>query len=59
MLKLYDKVEDGEPFWTVNDRRMTVWLDEDVESVNFDQKGGLDSIASVIFLPQALSLTSL
>lgn len=42
MLKLYDKVEDGEPFWTVNDRRLNVWLDDEVESVNFDQKGGLD-----------------
>lgn len=42
LLKEFDFVEDGQAFWTVNDRRIPVSLEEPVEIVNFDQAGGLD-----------------
>ena len=40
ILKEYDYVDDLQPFWTVNDRRINV--DSSVDIVNFDQPGGLD-----------------
>jgi len=42
LLKKFDHVDDSEPFWTYNDRRINVSLDSPVETVNFDQQGGLD-----------------
>jgi len=42
ILKKYDTVDDNQPFWTLNDRRINVMLESPVETVNFDQQGGLD-----------------
>lgn len=42
MLKKFDYVDDTQPFWTLNDRRINVMLEEGVHTVNFDQAGGLD-----------------
>ena len=42
MLKKYDTIEEGDSYWSVNDRRISIDLDEDVSIVNFDQQGGLD-----------------
>lgn len=42
LLKKFDTIEDGQAFWTVNDRRVGVDIDPSVEIVNFDQAGGLD-----------------
>ena len=42
MLKRFDRIEDGQSYWTINDRRVGVEIDPDVEIVNFDQVGGLD-----------------
>ena len=40
MLKRFDPIDDGNSFWTYNDRRIAVETDSDF--VNFDQPGGLD-----------------
>ena len=37
MLKRFDRIEDGQAYWTINDRRVGVDIDPDVEIVNFDQ----------------------
>lgn len=42
ILKEFDTIEDGESYWTLNDRRIPVELEEGVQIVNFDQSGGLD-----------------
>lgn len=42
LLKRFDTIEDGQAFWTVNDRRVGVDVHPSVEIVNFDQQGGLD-----------------
>jgi hypothetical protein len=42
ILKQYDRVDDTQPFWTLNDRRINVDVDPSVDIVNFDQPGGLD-----------------
>jgi len=42
LLKEFDFVDDSQPFWTLNDRRINVMLEDYVETVNFDQAGGLD-----------------
>ena len=42
MLKEYDTIEEDESYWSVNDRRIAISLDDDVSIVNFDQHGGLD-----------------
>ena len=42
LLKRFDFVDDTQPFWTLNDRRINVEIDPSVEVVNFDQNGGLD-----------------
>lgn len=42
ILKKFDRVDDSAPFWTVNDRRVNVDVDDAVDVVNFDQSGGLD-----------------
>ena len=42
LLKKFDIIEDGQAFWTVNDRRIGVDVNPSVEVVNFDQRGGLD-----------------
>ena len=42
LLKKFDHVDDTQPFWTLNDRRINVEIDSEVQTVNFDQRGGLD-----------------
>lgn len=42
LLKQFDRVDDTQPFWTVNDRRVNVQIDDRVQTINFDQQGGLD-----------------
>lgn len=42
LLKHFDPVDDSQPFWTYNDRRVNVMLESPVRTVNFDQPGGLD-----------------
>jgi len=42
ILKEFDSVDDSAPFWTINDRRVNVDVDREVDIVNFDQAGGLD-----------------
>lgn len=42
LLKKYDRVDDTQPFWTLNDRRVNVSLSDGVQTINFDQQGGLD-----------------
>ena len=42
LLKKFDQVEDSQPYWTLNDRRVGVDVELPVEIVNFDQSGGLD-----------------
>jgi hypothetical protein len=42
LLKKFDRVDDTQPFWTINDRRVNVDVESPVEIVNFDQPGGLD-----------------
>lgn len=42
LLKRFDQVNDADSFWTLNDRRINVEIDESVSVVNFDQQGGLD-----------------
>jgi hypothetical protein len=42
LLKEFDFVDESLPFWTSNDRRVNITLEEGVETVNFDQAGGLD-----------------
>lgn len=42
LLKKFDHVDDTQPFWTLNDRRINVEIDGDVQTINFDQRGGLD-----------------
>jgi hypothetical protein len=42
LLKKFDHVDDTQPFWTLNDRRINVEIDGDVHTINFDQSGGLD-----------------
>lgn len=42
LLKKFDQVDDTQPFWTYNDRRINVTLESLVDTVNFDQAGGLD-----------------
>jgi len=42
LLKRYDSVDDSQPFWTYNDRRIKVDIESPVRTVNFDQAGGLD-----------------
>ena len=42
VLKKYENVDDAQPFWTYNDRRVNVMLESPVDTVNFDQAGGLD-----------------
>jgi len=42
LLKKFDQIEDGQSFWTLNDRRVNVDLANPVKTVNFDQTGGLD-----------------